>query len=83
MIGVKKLYWKLFRQWMRITKRMDDENIEIYFVLRQLKKHPDRWERKLLPGKVLSQQPKPEEKERWFREEMLCRPGNYRIESVD
>lgn len=53
---------------------MDNVGISSYLTLKQFQKYPERWERKPLPsGKGVYYIPNEEEKERWFREEMLHR----------
>jgi hypothetical protein len=68
--------WKIVRWWLRKIRGMNRSQIDSYLALKQFQKYPERWDRKPLPNKGVFLEPREEEKERWFREEMLHRPGN-------
>ena len=77
------LKWKIIRWWLQVVRRMSRQQIDSYLALKQFQKYPERWERRPLPSKGVFYQPKKEEKERWFREEMLYRSGDDRTGPVD
>ena len=65
---------------------LSERQTDTLLALRQFQRYPDRWNAvsvntSLSRGTVLDASK--EEKERWFDEEMLRRPGDDRLESLE
>ncbi len=79
---LKKVYWWITRCWLRNVRGLSNSQIDTLLALRQYQRYPDRWNTVSAGrGKIL--EPSKEEKERWFDEEMLRRPGNDGPESLE
>ncbi len=79
---LKKIYWRITRCWLHNVRGLSNSQIDSLLALRQFLLYPDRWNKKVIDQKKAFE-PSKEEKERWFDEEMLRRPGNDGPKSLE